>query len=105
MSPKAAGFDYIELSTSEIVALSDSDFDKLVGKLKELKLPVPVTYLFIPARIKLTGPEIDKEEQMRYVKKLLIAYRDWASGGCVWQWPSSTSSRGVLKERGVATTG
>jgi hypothetical protein len=40
---KAAGFDYIELSTSEIVALSDSDFDKLVGKLKELKLPVPVT--------------------------------------------------------------
>ena len=66
---KAAGFDYIELSTSEIVALSDSDFDKLVGKLKELKLPVPVTYLFIPARIKLTGPEIDKEEQMRYVRK------------------------------------
>jgi len=66
---KAAGFDYIELSTSEIVALSDSDFDKLEGKLKELKLPVPVTYLFIPARIKLTGPEIDKEEQMRYVRK------------------------------------
>jgi D-psicose/D-tagatose/L-ribulose 3-epimerase len=66
---KAVGFDYVELSTSEIVALSDSDFDKLVGKLKELKLPVPVSYLFIPARIKLTGPEIDKEEQMRYVRK------------------------------------
>jgi D-psicose/D-tagatose/L-ribulose 3-epimerase len=66
---KAAGFDYIELSTSEIVALSDSDYDQLAEKLKRLKLPVPVTFLFIPASIKVTGPKVDKAEQMRYVRK------------------------------------
>ena len=66
---KAAGFDYIELSTSEIVALSDSDYEKLAEKLKQLRLPVPVTFLFIPAGIKLTGPKVDKEEQMQYVRK------------------------------------
>lgn len=66
---KAAGFDYIELRTSEIVALSDSDYEKLAEKLKQLRLPVPVTYLFIPANIKITGPRVDKEEQMHYVMK------------------------------------
>jgi D-psicose/D-tagatose/L-ribulose 3-epimerase len=66
---KAAGFDYIELSTSEIVALSDSDYEKLVEKLRQLKLPVPVTFLFIPGSIKVTGPQVNKEEQMHYVRK------------------------------------
>lgn len=66
---KAAGFDYIELSTSEIVALSDSDYEHLAEKLRQLRLPVPVTFLFIPAGIKLTGPKVDKEEQMQYVRK------------------------------------
>src|SRR5450432_159232 len=66
---KAAGFDYVELRTSEIVALSDADYEKLAVKLKQLKLPVPVTFLFIPASIKITGPKVDREEQMRYVRK------------------------------------
>ena len=66
---KVAGFDYIELATSEIVALSDSDYEELVGRLKHLGLPVPVTFLFIPATIKITGPKLDKEEQMHYVMK------------------------------------
>ena len=66
---KAAGFDYIELSTSEIVALSDSDYEKLAEKLQQLRLPVPVTFLFIPASIKLTGPKVDKDEQMQYVRR------------------------------------
>ncbi len=66
---KTAGFDYIELSTSEIVALSESDYQQLAQKLKRLKLPVPVTYLFVPATIKLTGPTVNKDEQMNYVRK------------------------------------
>ena len=65
----SAGFDYIELSTSEIVSLSESDYEKLATKLKQLELPVPVTYLFVPATIKLTGPNTNEEEQMRYVRK------------------------------------
>ncbi len=65
----AAGFDYLELRTSEIAALSDADYEKLVEKLKRLKISVPVTYLFIPGSIKLTGPKIDQEQQMNYVRK------------------------------------
>lgn len=66
---KAAGFDYVELRTSEIAALSDDEFQKLTEKLKCIELPAPVTYLFIPGGIKLTGPNIDKQRQMEYVTR------------------------------------
>jgi D-psicose/D-tagatose/L-ribulose 3-epimerase len=68
---KAAGFDYIELRTSEVAALSDADFDALAEKLKRIGLPVPVTYQFIPANIKLTGPQVDSAQQDAYVQKAL----------------------------------
>jgi len=68
---KAAGFDYVELRTSEIVALSEPDFETLVGRLKQLQLPVPVAYQFIPASIPLTGPSVNKDDQMRYVRTAL----------------------------------
>jgi D-psicose/D-tagatose/L-ribulose 3-epimerase len=68
---KAAGFDYIELRTSEVAALSDADYEKLAEKLKQIDLPVPVTYLFIPADIKLTGPQANKDQQMDYVRRAL----------------------------------
>lgn len=68
---KSAGFDYVELRTSEIAALSEADYEKLAQKLKQLELPVPVTYLFIPADIKLTGPQANKDQQMGYVRKAL----------------------------------
>lgn len=68
---KAAGFDYIELRTSEVAALSDADYAQLAAKLKQTGLPVLATYLFIPANIKLTGPSVDKEQQMNYVRMAL----------------------------------
>jgi D-psicose/D-tagatose/L-ribulose 3-epimerase len=68
---KAAGFDYIELRTTEIAALSDADFEQLREKMKRAGLPVPAAYLFIPPEIKLTGPAINPEEQMNYVRKAL----------------------------------
>src|SRR5262249_2664242 len=66
---RAAGFDFVELRTSEIAGLSDSDFEKLKEKLERLGVSVPVTYLFIPAHIKLTGPDVNKRQQMDYVVK------------------------------------
>jgi sugar phosphate isomerase/epimerase len=68
---KSAGFDYIELRTSEVAALSDAEFEKLADKLKRNELPVPVTYLFIPADLKLTGPQVNKDQQMDYVRRAL----------------------------------
>jgi len=68
---RAAGFDYAELRTSEIAGLSDADFERLAEDLKRNGPPVPVTYLFIPPQIKLTGPAADETQQMDYVRKAL----------------------------------
>ena len=66
---KAAGFEYAELRTAEVAALSEADYEKLAGKVKQLGIPVPVTNYFIPASIKVTGPAIDQAKQMEYVKQ------------------------------------
>src|SRR6201994_3129808 len=68
---KTAGFDYMEVRTSEIAALSDADYEKAAAKFKEAGLPVLAANLFIPANIKVTGPNIDKDRQMEYVRLAL----------------------------------
>jgi sugar phosphate isomerase/epimerase len=66
---KAAGFDYLELGTSELTALADADFEKAAADIKALGLPVPATNLFLPATLKVTGPDVDREQQMAHVRK------------------------------------
>jgi sugar phosphate isomerase/epimerase len=68
---KTAGFDYMDVRTSEVAALSDADYAQLAAKLKQINFPVLDTYLFIPGNIKLTGPNIDKDQQMAYVRLAL----------------------------------
>ena len=66
---KAAGFDYAELSTTEVAGLSDADFEAAAARLRRIGLPVPAANLFLPAALKVTGPAIDREQQMAYVRK------------------------------------
>lgn len=66
---KAAGFDYVELGVTEIAALSDVDFDAALERVKQIGIPTPNANLFIPASMRLTGPQVDPEQQMEYVKK------------------------------------
>ncbi len=66
---KAAGFDYAEMNTTELNTLSDEDFDKAFVQIKQLGILTPVTNSFLPATIKLTGPVIDKDQQMTYVRR------------------------------------
>jgi len=68
---KAAGFDYMEVRTSEVAALSDADYEKLALRLKELALPVPAAYWFVPAEVKVTGPNVDKALQKDYLQRAL----------------------------------
>jgi D-psicose/D-tagatose/L-ribulose 3-epimerase len=68
---KAAGFEYLELGTSEIAALPDDEFEKTVQRIKDLGLPVPVTNQFIPQNIRLTGPDVNPDQQMAYLAKAL----------------------------------
>ena len=66
---KAAGFDYVELSTTEIAGLSDADFEQMAVHIRQVGLPTPAANLFLPAALKVTGPAIDPEQQMAYVRK------------------------------------
>jgi D-psicose/D-tagatose/L-ribulose 3-epimerase len=68
---KAAGFDYMEVRTSEVAALSDAEFERVAAQLKQLAFPTPAAYWFVPAEIKLTGPAIDKDRQMEYFHRAL----------------------------------
>lgn len=68
---KAAGFDYMEVRTSEVAALSNADYATVAAKFKQIGLPVLSANLFIPSDIKVTGPNIDKERQMEYVRRAL----------------------------------
>jgi D-psicose/D-tagatose/L-ribulose 3-epimerase len=66
---KAAGFDYVELGTSEIAGLSDADFEQAAARILQVGMPVPATNLFLPAAVKVTGPAIDVDRQLAYVRK------------------------------------
>jgi D-psicose/D-tagatose/L-ribulose 3-epimerase len=67
---KAAGFDYVELGVTEIAALSDAEFEAALEHVKKVGIPTPNANLFLPATLKVTGPEAAApEEQMSYVKK------------------------------------
>src|SRR6266850_4861126 len=66
---KAAGFDYVEVSTTEIAALPDADFEKTLQDVRQVGLPTPAANLFLPATLKVTGPAIDPEQQVAHVRK------------------------------------
>jgi sugar phosphate isomerase/epimerase len=68
---RAAGFDYIELRTAEIANLPDADYDRLVERMKTSGFPVPTTYQFILGKMKITGPDINKDEELVYFRKAL----------------------------------
>jgi sugar phosphate isomerase/epimerase len=64
---QAAGFDYVETNASRVAALTEPDFEKLAAQVAQLRIPVAASMSFIPAAIKLTGPEVDPAKQMAYV--------------------------------------
>ena len=68
---KAAGFDYIEVSATEIANLSDADFEATLAKLKQAGMPTPAANLFVPQTIKVVGPETNLELQTAHVKKVM----------------------------------
>jgi D-psicose/D-tagatose/L-ribulose 3-epimerase len=68
---KAAGFDYAELGVKTFTSMSDEEWAKFQAKHKELGLPTPVANNFIPAELKVVGPEVDEGKVMEYVGKAL----------------------------------
>lgn len=69
---KTVGFDYVELSTTEIAGLSDAELDAAIEQVKKVGIPTPNANLFLPASLRLIGPEAASvDEQTAYVKKAL----------------------------------
>lgn len=68
---QAAGFDYVEIGASKVAGLTDEEFRQLAARVAHLRIPVAAANGFIPAAIKLVGPEIDKERQAVYVATCL----------------------------------
>jgi sugar phosphate isomerase/epimerase len=66
---KAAGFEYVELSATEIASLSDADFDAAAARIKQLGIATPAANLLLPSTMKVTGPGTNPEEQMAHVRK------------------------------------
>ena len=66
---KAAGFDYVELHASEIAGLTDADFEAALARAKQIGIATPAANNFVPATIRLTGPDIKPDEQMAHVRK------------------------------------
>ncbi len=66
---KAAGFDYVEVSATEVAGLSDADFEKAAESATAIGLATPTSNLFLPATLKVTGPAIDRDQQTAYVTK------------------------------------
>jgi len=64
---QAAGFDYLEVPASKVAGLTDEQFQLLRLQVSQLRVPVAAANNFIPAAIKLVGPDIDKSRQESYV--------------------------------------
>ena len=63
-----AGYDYLELNTTELAQLSSAQFAEAVTLIEDVGLEVPVTNLFLPGDIKVVGPDTDVEEQESYLE-------------------------------------
>jgi D-psicose/D-tagatose/L-ribulose 3-epimerase len=67
---KKLGYDYCELSLSDLCTLNEREFGKLQSELEDIGLPVEASNNFFPAGVKLTGPMVNKD--------IIISYLDMA---------------------------
>lgn len=67
----AIGYDYIELSLANIMALSETDFRGLKKRVRDAGIPCETCNNFFPSSIHLTGPQEDGNKTMEYSKKAL----------------------------------
>jgi sugar phosphate isomerase/epimerase len=65
------GYDYIELSLSDTMALSENDFIQVQEKLRSSGLPCEACHNFFPPELRLTGDRVDSESVERYVTSAL----------------------------------
>jgi len=59
------------VNASKVAGLSDGEFEQLAARVREIGIPVAAANIFIPAKIKIVGPDADASVQDAYVAKTL----------------------------------
>ena len=65
----SCGYDYAELPLAQVMELTDAEFEKMLGELKDLQLCCEVCNNFFPAYVRLTGPDTDEKKIRDYLEK------------------------------------
>ncbi len=63
----AAGFDFVE-PTVRSLCPQEPDFDAIRAPFDSAPLPTPVFNMFVPAEVRLTGPEVDWAQVEGYLE-------------------------------------
>jgi sugar phosphate isomerase/epimerase len=66
---KTAGFEYLELALQALLPLSNDEFAKVVTRLKAVGLPAISGYGYLPADLKVVGPDVDVARLERELKR------------------------------------
>lgn len=87
----AAGYSCIIESISRRISprtVSDEVFRENIARIKQLKVPIYAFNLFIPAELKLVGPNVDEPAVLAYVEAVMARVSQtntrmivWGSGG------------------------
>jgi sugar phosphate isomerase/epimerase len=56
---KTVGFDYLELALQDLLPLPDAEFQRIVERLQRAGLPAVSGYGYLPADLKIVGPDVD----------------------------------------------
>ncbi len=65
------GYDYIELPLAEMTELKDDEFELLKNRVQQSGISCQVCNNLFPAKIRLTGPDVNMTHIHQYLEKAL----------------------------------
>ena len=78
------GYDYVELPTAQMMALDDEQFAALKDRLFKAGIPCETSNNLFPVTLRLTGPDVDREAIIAYVKKAFARDEELGIKICVF---------------------
>ncbi len=90
----AQGFAYLTDATPRLLSprnVSEEEFARLLPRIRSAALPLYACNLFIPANLKVVGPDVDERAVLDYVE--VVLRRAGAAGVRVITWGSGGSRR------------
>lgn len=96
-----AGYDYVELALSELLALPEAERQELLEMVRSSGVPCETCNNLFPKTIRLTGPGVDLEKILAYVEKALALAREIGAKAVVFgSGPAKNIPEGFPREEG-----